>query len=667
MDQRSTEAGDTPGPATSALRVSRPRRLRWPLLFSALGVAAFVAVTALARTPSQAIGPLPLALVMPLSGAREAECAPMVNALVLKVEELNGAGGIGGRPIQLLKFDDKGDPTVARRVAKEVAAGPALAVIGHFSNDTTDAAAQVYRDAGLLAVGATATADRLPVDNPYFYRLCCDDTAQGWAMAVYTSRVLKSTRASILYSDEESGLSQLGAFKKTYPIVGGEIANRWAYNTRASVEERMRTIEQVAQAVKDDSAGVVLLAVSPDSAAREALLALRRLGSDPVIFGNSTMGTEAFAESLRSEPEEKKEPGFFTKHAYATTFVILDTANDRMSAFVADYRKAFGKAPPPRSVKYSEAGMVLADALRRAEPAGTKWDLASDRRKVRDRVAALDSPKHAFEGITGPLYFDEYQTLPEPARITRFVKGELSSAPLQIAAVRNPELLDLEKEVEAGNIFPFGVRYFWTQQVVFTGIDFREIGSIDPAKGTFNADFYLWFRYAGSDAILQIDLNAAGDKSPYDPQTPIAAKEINGMKYRLYNVKGAFDADLDFHNYPFDSQALQLQLSNPRLPRESVIYAIDSVGLKLPRRPGDAFRVLPPPNWKARRAVPRYPPNVVHARRPGPFRRRLRDGVLWFQGRRPGSARDQGLPFQATGAARPPDRRRLLEPVLWRR
>ena len=370
----------------------------------------------------------------------------------------------------------------------------------------------------------------------------------------------------------------------------------------------MRTIEQVAEAVRDDSAGVVLMAVAPDSAAREALLALRRLGADPIIFGNNTMGTVAFADSLRGEPEEKKEPGFFTKHAYATTFVILDTANDRMSAFVADYRKAFGKAPPPRSVKYCEAGMVLADALHRAKPTGAKGALASDRRKVRDQLAALDSPRHAFEGITGPLYFDEYQTLPEPARISRFVKGELSSAPLQIAAVRNPELLELEKEVEAGNIFPFGVRYFWTQQVVFIGIDFREISSIDPAKGTFNADFYLWFRYAGSDAILHIDLNAAGDKSPYDPQIPIAAKEVDGMKYRLYNIKGTFDADLDFHNYPFDSQELQLQLSNPRLPRESVIYAIDSAGLKLPRRPGDLFHVAPPPNWKV--SDVRYAPDT---------------------------------------------------------
>ncbi len=133
-------------------RPTRSRSLRWLLLFSVLGLEAVVAVTALARTPSLAVAPLPLALVMPLSGSQAVECAPMVNALELKVEELNGAGGIGGRPIRLLKFDDKGDPTVARRVAREVVAGPALAVIGHFSNDTTDAASEVYRDAGLLTL-----------------------------------------------------------------------------------------------------------------------------------------------------------------------------------------------------------------------------------------------------------------------------------------------------------------------------------------------------------------------------------------------------------------------------------------------------------------------------------------------------------------------------------
>ena len=80
---------------------------------------------------------------MPLSGARAVECAPMVNALEMKVEELNRSGGIGGRPIRLMKYDDKGDPAVARRVAKEIANGPALAVVGHFSNDTSEAACSV--------------------------------------------------------------------------------------------------------------------------------------------------------------------------------------------------------------------------------------------------------------------------------------------------------------------------------------------------------------------------------------------------------------------------------------------------------------------------------------------------------------------------------------------
>ena len=143
----------------------RSRRSRWLVLLATLAGTA-IAVPALIRLSGHAPAPLPIALVLPLSGARAAECAPMVNAMMLKVDEMNRAGGIDGRPIQLLKYDDQGEATVARRVAREVAAGPALAVIGHLSNGTTAAASGIYRDAGLLAVSGTATADHLTVDNP---------------------------------------------------------------------------------------------------------------------------------------------------------------------------------------------------------------------------------------------------------------------------------------------------------------------------------------------------------------------------------------------------------------------------------------------------------------------------------------------------------------------
>ncbi len=82
---------------------------------------------------------------------------------------------------------------------------------------------------------------------------------------------------------------------------------------------------------------------------------------------------------------------------------------------------------------------------------------------------------------------------------------------------------------------------------------------------------------------LNVDLNAATDKSPYDPKTPLEATESDGLKYRLYRVQGEFKSTFDFHDYPFGAQSLVLCLSNQFMPHEQVVYAIDNLGLRLPR------------------------------------------------------------------------------------
>jgi hypothetical protein len=96
---------------------------------------------------------------------------------------------------------------------------------------------------------------------------------------------------------------------------------------------------------------------------------------------------------------------------------------------------------------------------------------------------------------------------------------------------------------------------------------------------------------------LEADLNAATEKSPYDPKNPLPAKTIDGLKYRLCRVKGEFKTTFDFHDYPFDEQALILRLSNPHLTREQAIYAIDTFGLRLPRANGGIDELHPPANW----------------------------------------------------------------------
>ena len=73
--------------------------------------------------------------------------APMKRAAELAVEEINAAGGVRGRPLELVTRDDFGDPDSAVAVASALEAAKVVAVIGHVYSGTTLAAAPVYNGA----------------------------------------------------------------------------------------------------------------------------------------------------------------------------------------------------------------------------------------------------------------------------------------------------------------------------------------------------------------------------------------------------------------------------------------------------------------------------------------------------------------------------------------
>jgi hypothetical protein len=74
-------------------------------------------------------------------------------------------------------------------------------------------------------------------------------------------------------------------------------------------------------------------------------------------------------------------------------------------------------------------------------------------------------------------------------------------------------------------------------------------------------------------------------------------QQLHGLHYSLYRIRGDFRTSYDFHDYPFDSQQLILRLTNPRMTREQVIYAIDTFGLRLPQPEGGVAQLRPLSNF----------------------------------------------------------------------
>src|SRR5688500_16177513 len=110
---------------------------------------------------------------------------PMKRAAELAVEEINAAGGIQGRPLELLQRDDYADPDSAVFVATDLYEAGVSAVIGHLFSGTTLAASPVYNGGPdpVAAISPSSSSPDISTAGDYTFRICPSDLAHGVALA----------------------------------------------------------------------------------------------------------------------------------------------------------------------------------------------------------------------------------------------------------------------------------------------------------------------------------------------------------------------------------------------------------------------------------------------------------------------------------------------------
>ncbi len=107
--------------------------------------------------------------------------APMKRAAELAVEQINQAGGIGGRRIELVARDDYGDPDSAVGIATDLEAAGVVAVVGHVYSGTTLAAAPVYNGSRtpVLQISPSSSAPAVTDAGDYTFRTWPERPATG--------------------------------------------------------------------------------------------------------------------------------------------------------------------------------------------------------------------------------------------------------------------------------------------------------------------------------------------------------------------------------------------------------------------------------------------------------------------------------------------------------
>ena len=499
----------------------------------------------------------------------------MVDGVKLYVSEINERGGVNGKKLEVLVYDDQNSKDVAREKAMEIAKdSSALAVIGHYYSTTSVEGGKIYNAFGIPAVTPSATASEVTEESDWYFGVVPDTNLQGKFAAIYTNEILNYNKVNIVHERAAYGSALNRSFARTANDLGLHIQNVWEVDTET--DDVDTKLEDIALDLRNDAdPGVLFLALQDHEAAKVVRL-IADQGIDLTIIGGDAVGSESFPKKFKDNILRKRGSGYYTDGIYATTFFIRDIGNYKAQQFTHSFQRQFGREPDDLAATSYDAAAIAVEAIKRARPGG---DLVQNRKRIRSQLTTFNTIETAYKGVTGRIYFDEHGNVVKPLPFGVYLRDRLISAPIQLKPIVNPEAIDnRNKKLEEGTILAIDDYLLYKTNVIYAGIDINEISDIDPRNGTFNADFYLWFRHRGPLDYQKIEfLNAAEDIHLSDAIMKI---DIDDISYSAYRIKRDFHAAFAFHDYPFDSQTLSIRFRHKRLTSDSLLFVADDIGMQ---------------------------------------------------------------------------------------
>jgi branched-chain amino acid transport system substrate-binding protein len=192
-------------------------------------VLAFLAAVLLSAA-AFAAEPIKIGEIATVTGDFAAYGVAEVESVKIAVKEINDAGGVLGRPLEVIMYDcrtrNEDMVNAARRLVQQ---DKVAAVIGPSGSGLCIAASPVFNEGHVAHIGTLPTNPQVTIDDngkvkPYNFRICFLDPYQGRILAVFADQNLKAKTAAVLYdvgSDYSQGLREF--FVKDFESYGGKI------------------------------------------------------------------------------------------------------------------------------------------------------------------------------------------------------------------------------------------------------------------------------------------------------------------------------------------------------------------------------------------------------------------------------------------------------------
>ena len=150
-------------------------------------------------------GALRLASVFPTVGRYAVSGLQSLNGARLAVEEINRAGGVHGRLVELREYRTGSYFVDARHAATLAVDDGALAIVGANSSELSMAVAEEAEARGIVQVSNVSTAQDLTWEpetgrnRDFVFRVCSSDVVMGTLLAEFALAELGADRAAVLY------------------------------------------------------------------------------------------------------------------------------------------------------------------------------------------------------------------------------------------------------------------------------------------------------------------------------------------------------------------------------------------------------------------------------------------------------------------------------------
>ncbi|KUO54343.1 MAG: branched chain amino acid ABC transporter substrate-binding protein [Alphaproteobacteria bacterium BRH_c36] len=157
----------------------------------------------------------------PLTGGSAAFGAQLKNGAMQAVEDINAAGGINGKKIELVYEDDGGDPKQGVSIANKMAGEGVKFVVGHFNSGVSIPSSEVYNENGILMVTPASTNPTV-TDRKLWnvFRVCGRDDQQGTVAGQYLAKNLADKKVAIVHDKTPYGKGLADETKKALNEAG---------------------------------------------------------------------------------------------------------------------------------------------------------------------------------------------------------------------------------------------------------------------------------------------------------------------------------------------------------------------------------------------------------------------------------------------------------------